>query len=771
MKRAVILAAAILALSAMSAYAGVFEHESLIIAGDAENTYVTDMNREEDEQTEKICSYPPAGNFCVYEDKLYFDTSDKEIIEYDCASGESTRIGSLGWSSSTRVFFAGVLDERLYFTVSTGYEDIEHDLKYVDLKTGEITDCLSNVYNACVWDGQLFVTMVLPDPGEDGEKQVCFGPLSPDLSTITHYSMQPVAPEEPDARTVWAGSDALYFQDYAVDEETGERTGVCLRKVYKDPEGTPYLISQYGFIGEPGAVLEYLSEAGGWLFIRVCYPENTAENMVVVQSLSDDSIYDIIFTGETTNQKNSEMFFSDNSAYYFAADNSFWQLSFSDTEDQLIARFPDETEIQGVTETAVYFVSGGDLYSVSIDELKAAAPEPEGETQSPEALIKEITDGVQKTLDMNRPAPLLLPEFFRKNPQAAEWVLGVDGEKLQALLSLDFGMEIDIEKENRMVSLRLRYEGREEAFDFEIPEELYAEDLLGAGNMSLEELLEGNPVTSEERVLSPEDSLVLLVSGRNREEIPCRVYHTCISWRKVEEIMQNVMSGLSSMMEALPLPASTGSLPDITGEISSLEDLAGDGISLDFYIDESGCIGVEAVILKSPKVFGALGSRPELKRISDDLYTPGLRWCAAVTPGSRIATAEGIMTPETNANISILTEMSDGSYPNRNYAGFSLVQYKVPKTGELVSMLSFPMAYGAGSITGNLTCRYLPTDNTLRITAGGMPGFGAINMTFSAPEISGNDLIIPVTIDGFPSIPDVPEQLQGVLTLSSSGKR
>ena len=769
-----VIALAILVAAAVPAHAAVFQYGSLVIAGDGENTYAYDAKIEEGKQIDRVFYSPPAGNFCAYKDKIYFD-ADNQLVEYSPESGKYKRIGSVGNGFSPKAVFAGILEDRLYFTVSEGYLEDKYNLKYLDIATGEIKDLLSNVYDACVWEGKIFVALARQDQEHPDQKIYYFGELKDNLSSMKIYTKNAVYPEKPAGRLMWGGPDALYFQEYAFDTETGERAGVFMRKAQKDPENSgSFNLSTYGTIHNPQAQMEYLGISGEYLFFRIRYPGNESENRVIMQSLSDDILYDITFNGKTNNQYDADLFFSDGEIYYSAEDGSLWQLELSEGDDHLIGHFPQETIFQGVTETDIFYICGGTLYCTPLAELKqsAAAREKE-EPADPDILIKEIEEGLRKAIDICTPSPFLRPEILKNNPQIETWLQEADGKNLRAGITLGSGIELSAEKEGRDIQFRFRAEGEEKSFRTALPEGITDGKLIKTREWKRADMLDRSRITREEGICDLGYRWSDAEKKAIKTEIPCRIYHGLIRWQTAAEMMQDLTSALSGLYEDLSIDGVQ--FPDFSGQIASLEALAGDGISVDFYITDTGCIRIAASILKSPRVTGANGGTPEIKMISDSNYTAGLKWSVTLQQDQRVTGISEDRKVKADVSLTMQTEVSSGSIPARSTSIYSFAQYE--EYGTYHENFSFSFSGGSNSgipreisggtkkTEGSFILLYNP-DNTavLSFNARG-DSFGNFVVRVRAPEISGSRILIPFTAETVGSLPWELPRSEGSLVL------
>ena len=814
MRKELLLTATLLLSATTIVHADVFEYNGLVIAGDDENTYVHDPSKTE-EATDKIFYYPPGKNFCVYQNSIYFDADD-QLVKYTPDTGDDVeRLGSVGGGFTVKTSFAGILEDRLYFTVSEGYSEDEYNLKYLDLKTDEIHDCLTGIADACVWKDTLYAVMEVEHPDDPENKHFHFGPLSEDLSSITNYSQAAVVPQEIGTDILYATEDAVFYQEYILDEETGEPSCVCLRKMAPNPADGHLEAVSMGTVDDPAAELEFLGETAGNLFIRIRHPENETENAVACLNLSTGEIYDSVFTGNSSDTFDSDMIFSDDAAYYMAEDNSLWQYSFVlDAEDSLIGTFPPDAVIQGITKSDVYYKFGADLYAVSLEDLKNKVPESTQEGTDPQILLEEIEEAIGKSISASQPVPHVWPEILKTNPDMETWIGSAKGKELHAAVSLSmpadeddsaeesgaaqetesappFTLSIDgtfapdleaasvdavfpyessdvklsVRKEGSSLTLKAEADGSEMEYPFTLPENLFSgetsDGTLLPEEYGLSYLLEGAPVTVEEGscehggTWSEEEHTFI------KTEVPCRIYHTQISWKKIDEIVRTVMVKISDMASAFSVD--TGTLnPDVISEmIARISEYTGGGVDLDFYITDEGCIKVMLSVLQKPGVTGAMGGKPEMKRIAKYDTTRGIKWTVSLEqnpdPGPFSSERERVSSTVSK----IITETSSGDYPDIETASLSFEQYLY--MGAFYDYLSLTYSSGSG-VHPSFSFSFLPEKNTGVLSASEWPRHNdMISVYVENPVVSGNLLQIPLKVLG--KVFGSTVRLEGELTL------
>lgn len=760
MRRIIFALIALTVIAAATAKAEIFRYGSLVFVGDEENTYAYDTG-DEGVQTKKAFYSPPSGNFCTYLDNVYFD-ADEQLVEYSPDTGNYNRLGSIGGGFYVKANFAGILGDKLYFTVSEGYSNTERNLKCLDFSTGKIEKLLSGVYDACIWQEKLFAVMSIPDENNPDEKHHYFGMLSDDYSSITTISKNAVCPEENQGRIVWPSTNALYFQDYSIDEATGECKGVKLRKVCRDPADGSLLNQSYGWVDDPQAHIEYLGTNSEYLLFRARNPVDESQTIVGLQSLSDDQVKGIVFTGKSDNQNDAELYISNTGIYYIADDYSLWQLEMSEGADHLVARFPQDTIFQGLTEEDVYYVCAGTLYRTSLADLTAVPAQHEEVNVDRDALIGEIEVGIKKSTEACTPSPFIWPEILKYNPQIYDWLQEAAGKNLKATLTLNSGIDISVWEENGEIIIQVHTDSDEGQRQTTLPPGLLTGGLFKQKQWPLADVLEGSRITFEDGICDlglvwseEEDALV-------SAEIPCRIYHTVVSWQRAGEIIEDVMSSLSTLYEKFSIDFSQLSNP--SEQIKLLEEFAGDGISLDFYIADMGCILIDASVLKSPKVTGTYGGTPsEIIQISDRDYPSGIR-CS-----SRLQIDMDMIKPIPGSEykkqiiITAKVETSNSSIQNLNLFTVSFHQRDV--AGYYDESLSFPLSGGLGHDNGFLSLSYNPEKNIANLNLGMGSIADQIHVTVSAPEISDDGLLIPFTVKPSGHMKRITPDTEGTLML------
>ena len=810
MKRFVIvcLSMTVASLLSVPACADVFEHDDFVIAGDSDNTYRYSLSQEE--PADKLLRYPPSGEFFEYGNQVFFQAGSR-LYAYTFGEEEAREIEFIGAGNDISVHFAGVLGNRLFLVIREGFLSYDCQLKYYDFEKGSLEDFLPKAYDACVWDDKLFVTVYKPNEDNPEERSAFFGYANDDLSSLSILSSTPgYTLENSEGPAVYADENGLYY--WELNAETGDSS---LMRVEKNDSDGSLSWHPVGVIPFSIASVEYLGVVNGNLFIKVTKDDSSV--LYESYDAETDEFHEIVFTGVTSEEDNVRVYIKENALYYYITEKmELWEASIpGDTplsendpfseEDRLLCVFPEETGICGITGSAVYFVSGGELYYSSLKDIESSETETVSDGEKlpdHEVLISEIAEGLDRERDKYQLSSIVLPEVFKANPSVETWLKDAKGKPLDISISVSensknhaaegltqsddsetdgtgkggkYEFTATYDPSERSLGVRensgqesllpeITFTIQDQTLDIElssdsgktnhyslpfIPALIPENAAVSAMEDSLSDLLKDSEITAEDGACD----LGLRLTKDHPEgisiEVPCRVYHTTLSWKKVLEATTSVYELL---IKATGMEGRIESLPDMGELITRIEQMTEGGPAVSFYVTGQGCQKIEMDIIKIPGIRDVSGAPVRAQRISSSEYGRG------ISASVMFRENNSSLQFDTDEDISVLTdldltadvEISSGNYPERQFFKANIMQTGKP-SGEVREHISvsvpIPGIFGTDQKFYSLSAVYSPEANGITLNMMFDEPGKLISLSVNDPYAEENILHLPIKIN------------------------